>query len=159
MSTMTAPAPVAHPELEVKEEKGSRIARTLGIITIVLGLVMAGLGAFTWSTVTDELAAQNITVSQDAEHLAGEEVNGPFTAYAQAQVIGVHAMESTDGQTYSEMDREDPARETAMNAALLQSSLYTSVIAFGVAALVMGLGAMFLMIGASVILLSRRRKS
>lgn len=147
-----------HPELlELGKPKTHRAARNIGIVTVVIGLLMAAIGAFTWSTVSDELAAQNITVSSDAEYFAGEAVTGPLTAYSQAQIIGEHALNSTDGQTYAEMDKEDPARETAMNAAFLQSSLYTSVIAFGVAALVMGLGAIFLLTGSAIIMLAKRK--
>ena len=124
---------------------------------MVIGLLMTVVGAFTWTKVSEELAAQNITVSSDAEYFAGEAVTGPLTAYSQAQIIGVHSMESTGGLTYAEMDREDPARESAMNAAFLQASLYTSVIAFGVAALVMGLGAIFLLTGTAVIMLAKRK--
>ena len=147
-----------HPELlELGKPKTHRAARNIGVITVVIGLLMAAIGAFTWTKVSDELAAQNIVVASDAAHFAGEAVTGPFTAYAQAQIIGVHAMHSTDGQTYAEMDKEDPARATAMNASFLQASLYTSVIAFGVAALVMGLGAIFLLTGSAIIMLAKRK--
>ncbi len=147
-----------HPELlELGKPQIHRGARNIGIITVVIGLFMAAIGAFTWATVSEELAAQNIVVSSDAEYFAGEPVTGPLTAYSQAQIIGEHALNSTDGQTYAEMDKEDPARTTAMNAAFLQSSLYTSVIAFGVAALVMGLGAIFLLTGSAIIMLAKRK--
>ena len=50
---------------------------------------MAGL--VTWFVVADQLGAENITVSEDADFLAGSDVTGPFSAYAQAQVINKHA--------------------------------------------------------------------
>jgi hypothetical protein len=79
------------------------------------------------------LAAQNITTSDDA-CLPVRTVADPFTAYCQAKVIEKHTLESTGGLYYAELDREDPLREVAMNSAFLQSSLFTSVVAFGVAA-------------------------
>ena len=44
-----------------------------------------------------------------------------------------------------------------MNASFLQASLYTSVIAFGVAALVTGLGALFMLVGAGIVTLAKKR--
>ena len=137
---------------------GNRSVRTIGIISVVVGLVLGLAGIFTYNLVGSQLAAQNIVVAGDAPRFAGEPVTGPFTAYAEAQIIDAHAKKSTNGLTYAEMDREDPARATAMNASFLQASLYTSVIAFGVAALVSGLGIMFLMIGAGFIGLAKVRR-
>ena len=108
-------------------------------------LIIAGVG--TWIGVSNTLADQNITVSDDADCLAGDEVNGPLSAYCQARVIDKHTLESTNGLTYSELDREDPLREVAMNSAFLQSSLFTSVVAFGVAGMAILMGVVFVLIG------------
>ena len=54
---------------------------------------------------------------EDAEWFAGDPVDGPLTAYSQAQIINDHALEATEGQTYAQMDREDPLRAVAMSAA------------------------------------------
>lgn len=122
-------------------------ARTVGLVVILAGLVFAVAGVVTWFVVADQLAAENITVSEDADVLAGSDVTGPFTAYAQAQVINKHALEATGGKTYAELGKDDPARQTAMQASFLRSSLFTSVVAFGVAALATVLGILLLLIG------------
>ena len=44
--------------------------------------------------VQQTLSEQKIVVSDDADMFAGKQVNGPFTAYAQATVIGKHARTS-----------------------------------------------------------------
>ncbi|WP_278234547.1 aromatic ring-opening dioxygenase LigA [Isoptericola sp. AK164] len=119
---------------------GNRAVRIVGILGLVAGLVMILAGAVTWATVSSQLSAQNITVSEDAAFLGGDVVDGPFSAYAQAQIIDEHALAATDGLTYAELDREDPLRDTAMNASFLRASLFTSVVAYGVSALVIGLG-------------------
>ncbi|MEG3615165.1 aromatic ring-opening dioxygenase LigA [Isoptericola haloaureus] len=119
---------------------GNRAVRIVGILGLVAGLVMIVAGAVTWATVSSQLSAQNITVSEDAAFLGGDVVDGPFSAYAQAQIIDEHALAATDGLTYAELDREDPLRDTAMNASFLRASLFTSVVAYGVSALVIGLG-------------------
>ena len=59
-------------------------------------------------------------------------------------VIDKHALEATGGLRYAELDREDPKRETAKTASFLQSSLFTSVVAFGVAAMAIAVGVLFI---------------
>ena len=118
----------------------SRGARVFAIIVLIIGVVLIVAGGVTWYMVRDQLVAEKITVADDADFLAGDDVDGPFSAYAQADVINEHALEATNGKTYAELDREDPARQTAMSASFLRASLYTSVVAFGVAAMAVGLG-------------------
>jgi hypothetical protein len=122
-------------------------AGVVGIVVAVVGVIFAVAGVVTWFVVADQLAAEKITVSKDADMLAGQDVTGPFTAYAQAQVINKHALEATGGKTYAELDKEDPARTTAMQASFLRASLFTSVVAFGVAALAVVLGIVLVLIG------------
>ncbi|HEY0185939.1 MAG TPA: aromatic ring-opening dioxygenase LigA [Cellulomonas sp.] len=136
---------------------GSKVARVIGIISAVAGLVMIIAGGVTWGMVSSKLDEQNITVSDDAAYFAGSKVNSPWTAYAQADIIEHHALEATDGKTYAELDQDDPLRETAMTASFLRGSLFTSVVAFGVAALVIGLGVLFILIGYAVFALAGRR--
>ena len=45
-----------------------------------------------------------------------------------------------------------------MTASFLRASLFTSVVAFGVAALVMGLGVLFILVGAAIVALAERRE-
>ena len=80
----------------------------------------------------------------------GDRVIGPLTAFAQADVINHHALEATDGQTYAQLEQDDPRRETVMTASFLRSSLFTSVVSFGVAALVMALGLLFILVGVAL---------
>jgi hypothetical protein len=128
---------------------------TVGIIVIVVGVIFAVAGVVTYFIVADQLAAENIKVSDDATYFAGQDVTGPFTAYSEAETINKHALEATGGKTYAELDREDPARTTAMQASFLRASLFTSVVAFGVAALAAVLGIMLILIGWSLRSLSR----
>ena len=94
-------------------------------------------------------------MSDDADFLAGDEVDGPFSAYAQADIINTHALEATGGKTYAELDQDDPLRETAMSASFLRASLYTSVVAFGVAAMAMGLGVTLVLIAMALMSVGR----
>lgn len=125
----------------------SRLVRTLGIIVIIGGLILVIGGATTWGLVQSQLSAEKVTVAEDASFLAGDEVNGPFSAYAQAEIINEHALKASGGKTYAELAQDDPTRATVMNASFLRASLFTSVVSFGVAAMAMGLGVLFLLVG------------
>ncbi|PWD49424.1 aromatic ring-opening dioxygenase LigA [Serinibacter arcticus] len=144
----------------------SRAPAVIGLVSIVAGAIFLVAGAVTWGLVSSNLRAEEITVSEDAAMFGGQTVQDPFTAFAQADIINHHALAATDGKTYAELGSEistlkaDGAaddseevlalqgqRTTVMNASFLRASLFTSVVAFGVAALVMGLGVMFALVG------------
>jgi hypothetical protein len=65
-------------------------------------------------------------------------------------VIDKHALEATGGLRYAELGREDPKRQTAMTASFLQASLFTSGVAFGVAAMAIAVGLLFILIGLGI---------
>jgi hypothetical protein len=125
----------------------SRLPRIVATVSMVLGVVAFVLGIAVYVLVHNELADQKIKVSQDAPFLAGDEVDGPFSAYAEAMAINDHALEAGGGLTYAELPQDDPKRETVMTADFLQASLFTSVVAFGVAALVAALGVVLFLFG------------
>lgn len=121
--------------------------RTAYIAAIVIGIVLILAGGATWLLVSTTLADQQIVVADDAGCLAGDDVNGPLSAYCEATIIEQHALDATGGKYYAELDREDPLRAVAQSAAFLQSSLFTSVVAFGVAGMAVLLGILFILIG------------
>lgn len=122
------------------------IRRVASIASIALGAIMIVAGIGTFVMVTAELNDQNITIPDDG-CLGGWKVRGPFTAYCQADIIDQHARESTGGLTYAELAQDDPLRDVAMNASFLRASLYTSVVAYGVAAMAIAMGILFILIG------------
>ena len=119
-------------------------------LSIVIGALLIIGGIATWIVVSTTLADQKITVSDDASCLAGDDVDGPFSAYCQAKVIDKHALEATGGLRYAQLDQKDPKRQTAMTASFLQASLFTSVVAFGVAATAIAIGVLFILIGLGI---------
>jgi hypothetical protein len=145
-----------------------------GIVVMILGGIFFVAGATTWGAVSSNLKAENITVSPDAAHFGGALVDTPWEAFSQADIIKHHALAATDGQTYAEVSGQakalgdklteegvspadqakDPElaklnglKSVVMNGSFLRASLFTSVVAFGVALLVMGLGVTFGIIG------------
>jgi len=123
---------------------------------MVAGAILAVAGVVTWVTVQQNLADERITVSEDSPRFANDTVDGPLTAFQEAQMIEKHYLEATGGKTYAELDREDPVRETAMTASFLRASLFTSVVAFGVAAMAFGLGITLIIAGWGLLMLARR---
>ncbi len=120
------------------------------------GLVLVGTGGAAWVAITQQLRAQHITVPADADHFAGQPVAGPVTAFAQAAAIEKHALKMADGKSYAGLGEEVAAakragdterasrlagtREIVLQANLLRASLFTSVLAYGVSALAVGMG-------------------
>ena len=133
-----------------------RLPRVVAIVLVLAGALLVVGGVTTWFTVQSSLADERITVSEDSPRFAGDPVDGPLAAYQEAQMIEQHYLESTEGQTYAELDREDPLRQTAMTASFLRASLFTSVVAFGVAAMATGLGVVLVLIGIALASLARR---
>jgi len=123
-------------------------------ISLAMGALLVVGGAVTYVKVHNELAAEQITVAADASCLAGHAVQGPFTAYCQAEVISKHALEFTGGKTYAQLGQNDPLRQTAMTASFLRASLFTSVVAFGVAAFAFLVGVLFMLLGIALRVLS-----
>jgi len=140
----------------VTEQRSDGAVKVVGILVLIAGIVMIIGGGLTWATVSSQLRAENIVVSEDADMFAGQTVAGPFTAYSQAQIINRHALEATGGKTYAELDREDPLRQTAMTASFLRASLFTSVVAYGVAAMAIGLGVVNILLGWALSRLAKR---
>ncbi|MEA5055746.1 MAG: aromatic ring-opening dioxygenase LigA [Propionicimonas sp.] len=132
--------------MAIAAANGSKV-RTIGLVTMILGLVFIIAGIATWGAVSSKLAAEKITVSGDAYLMAGAPVVDPISAFVQADMISHHALEATGGKTYAELDKEDPLRATAMNGSFLRASLFTSVIAFGVALFAVGVGVVSILVG------------
>ena len=125
----------------------SKTVRVLGLLTIIFGIIFIIAGGVTWGAVASNLAAEKITVSDDAQAFGGQLVDTPWEAWFQADIINTHALEASGGQTYAQLPQDDPTRQTVMTASFLRASLFTSVVAFGVALLVVGIGVVFILIG------------
>mgnify|MGYP001791977157 FL=1 len=158
--------------------KSSKPVKFIAWFPMVAGILMIVAGGVTWGLVQSQLKDENIKVAavtpENPGRLAGKDVAGPFTAYAQAAAIEYHALNGADGKTYAELgadltalkdklkasgatdadlaDNADVKKLTAtrtstMNGSFLRASLFTSVVSFGIAALVMGLGLLFILVG------------
>jgi hypothetical protein len=89
-----------------------RLFATVAILAIVVGLgsVLGGLGGmvYTWQSA----AVENISTPSDAV-IADAPVRGPFTMWAQADIITTHQLNRTDGLRYAEMPQRVPQVDEA----------------------------------------------
>ncbi len=163
--------------------KTNGTVKVIGILVVIAGIIFVVAGAVTWGAVATNLSAEKITVSGDAAHFGGQAVNSPWTAWYQADAIKHHSLTASNGLTYAELGSaitekqnelkdqglsaadiakdEDVVtlqgqRTTVMNGSFLRSSLFTSVIAFGVALFAFGVGVITLLVGWALLRLSRR---
>jgi hypothetical protein len=144
MSEQSAPMTESEPQ----QKRGGRgPVRAVGLVLIIAGVIFAVAGVVAYIAVQQTLSDQKIVVSDDADAFAGKDVKGPFTAYSQAMVIGKHAKDIAGGKTYAELPQNDPNRDTVMTASFLQASLFTSVVAFGVAAMATVMGILLVLLG------------
>ncbi|MFE5410276.1 aromatic ring-opening dioxygenase LigA [Microbacterium sp. NPDC056569] len=128
-------------------EKKVGLVKAVGILGIIGGVLLIVVGVIAWIGVTNQLTAENITIPDDAAAFQGQQVTGPFTAYVQADIINHHALEASGGKTYAELDQDDPVRATVMQASFLRASLFTSIVAYGVALFAAGMGVLAILFG------------
>lgn len=155
--------------------------KVIPILLVIVGLGFLAGGVYATvrgfdakDQVRQELLAQDITTPEDAA-IPNARVDDAATANAMAEIIGVHALEATGGETYAEMGRflaadggatsdealalkdeagnpvPNPLRNVAFQATALQTSLHTSHMAFNVADLVIGLGVFVAVVGLVVV--------
>lgn len=147
------------------------------VISLVAGasMVVAGICAtiYTYQSV----AAENITTPKDAS-IPEVSVRGPITLKVQADTIRMHTMTATEGKTFAEMPRMipkldeagqpvlDEAGESVMvrndkrfdswiPAVTLMTALQLGVISYAFSALVIALGALFLLNGCALLSLRK----
>jgi hypothetical protein len=146
-----------------------------GALMFVAGATTWGL--VTTQLKAENITVAAVT-AENPGRLAAKPVAGPFTAYAQANAINHHALDGAKGRTYAEIGDDAKVikaklaaggmseadiktnadvvanaalRTSTMNGSFLRASLFTSVISFGVAALVMGLGLLFALLGFALV--------
>lgn len=115
---MTATTPDTRlPEADTPSHKKSFVLFVAGILAITVGIgAMAGgvFGAwFTW----DQAVAQDVVTPDDAV-IPETPVRGPFTMWAEADIITQHQLDGTDGLYYAQMDRMVPAVDETGEAIL-----------------------------------------
>jgi hypothetical protein len=153
---------------QVTTSRKAYVLLTAGILAMVVGFgSMAGgiFGAwYTW----DQAVAQDVVTPDDAA-IAETPVRGPFTMWAQADIIKTHQLESTEGLYYAQMERTVPqldengaavldengeavmvpneARASWLTATTLTSALGLGMLSYGLSALAIATGVTLLVTG------------
>jgi hypothetical protein len=156
---------LVHPELTGAPRK-SIVLLIAAILSLAVGLGSFAGGIFgAWYT-WDQAVAQDVTTPDDAV-IPETPVRGPFTMWAQSDIITHHQLDNTDGLYYAQMPREVPqvdengaavldengeqvmvpneARASWINATALTTALGLGIVAYALAAfaVVTGLTLMF----------------
>jgi len=119
----------------------------LGRFVTAAGVVEVLVGAVAWAVVSRRLADEKIVVPGSARWFPGKTVRDPLTAFEEAEVVRSITLKATGGRTYGEMAEDDPMARMALDASLIRSSLFTGILAFGIAAMQVALGCVFVVIG------------
>ncbi len=147
-------------------------------IALVSGVILLSCGiwgvAFTYTNV----ARENIITPEDAS-IPGVPVRGPLTLKAQADIIRVHMLKTTDGKTYAEMPRQIPkldqdgtpvldetgqtimvpntARDMWVTATTLTSALHLGILAYALSGAILLFGIVSIWVGILFSFLSKRQ--
>lgn len=153
--TAITPTDTRLPEADTTPHKKSLTLLVAGILALAVGFgAMAGgvFGAwYTW----DQAVAQDVVTPDDAA-IPETPVRGPFTMWAQADIITHHQLDGTDGLYYAQMDRMVPdvdengeavldengeavmvpneARASWLNATTLTTALSLGIVSYALAA-------------------------
>ena len=150
------------------------------ITLLVVGMVLVGLGVYATGRgfdardqVRDQLVAEGVTTPAGAS-IPNERLDDAATAYSLAQFIDGSMKEATGGRSYAEVGRyltaagtetddaaaaalgpdgmpvTNPLRSAAFEVSTATNGLYTSVMAFHIGELAIGLGIVLFVLGMAV---------
>ena len=155
----------------------SRLLLFAGLMAIVVGVGSVGGGIFgAWYTY-DQAVAQNVVTPEDAV-IPETPVRGPFTMWAQSDIITHHQLDNTGGLYYAEMDREVPqldengaavldengeavmvpneARASWLNATALTTVLGLGIVSYALAAFAIAVGLTLIVVGYTFLRIRKR---
>jgi hypothetical protein len=158
--------------------KKSFVLLLAAILAMAVGVGATAGGIFgAWYT-WDQAVAQDVVTPDDAA-IPETPVRGPFTMWAQADIITQHQLEGTDGLYYAQMDREVPeidengeavldengeavmvpneARSSWLNATTLTTALSLGVLSYALATFAIVVGLTLIVVG--YVFLHIRRKA
>ncbi|HEX6221203.1 MAG TPA: hypothetical protein VF115_08930 [Acidimicrobiia bacterium] len=114
--TAVTDTPTRLPEADVPHKKSFVLLAT-AILAMAVGFGAIAGGVFgAWYT-WDQAAVQDVVTPEDAA-IAETPVRGPFSMWAQADIITQHQLDRTDGLYYAQMDRLIPEVDESGEAVL-----------------------------------------
>lgn len=119
----------------------------LGRLVSAAGIVEMLIGTVAWVLISRRLADEKIVIPGSARWFPNKTVRDPLTAFEEAETVRRITLQATGGRTYAEMAEDDPMSRMALDASMIRSSLFTAILAFGIAALQIALGVVFVVTG------------
>ncbi|MEE8414107.1 MAG: hypothetical protein V3R96_06105 [Dehalococcoidales bacterium] len=117
----------------------------LGMVALVIGAVFIGQGIAKNNMIKEAMQVEQITYG------GAEEINGFIDTATEAElmasVLREHRM---DIGVYSELDREDPKRDTILKAMTMENTLNLAQLGYGVVTVVIVSGIFMVIIGIAV---------
>ncbi|HEU4319635.1 MAG TPA: hypothetical protein VFS66_06100 [Acidimicrobiia bacterium] len=164
---MTATATRRQKDVDSKSRTGLILA-IAGVLALVVGFGSLAGGLFgIWYTY-DQAVAQDVTTPDDAA-IPETPVRGPFTMWAQSDIITHHQLENTEGLYYSQMEREVPqvdengevvldengeavmvpnaARASWLNAITLTTALGLGIVSYALSGFAVAMGVTLIVVG------------
>lgn len=148
--------------------KRSTLLLVAGILALAVGVGAVAGGIFGIVYTWDQAVAQNVVTPDDAA-IAETAVRGPFTMWAQADIITTHQLDNTGGLYYAEMPREVPqvdetgatvldengdpvmvpneARASWFNPLVLTTALNLGILAYALSAVAIAVGLTLAVVG------------
>ena len=150
---MSTPEVAVNPSAHGRGFEGRPPFPVIGMLIVTAGIVIFVSGVCGWTLLRSDLTSQQITVSDEGRFYPGQPVDGPFSAYAQAEVVQKGLLSSTVDHPFPTVDGEDDHYGAALRDTVLRSYLLMSVQGFAVSALTVLGGAA--MVSAGVIASAR----
>lgn len=164
---MTATATRRPKDIDSKSRTGLVLA-IAGVLALVVGFGSLAGGLFgIWYTY-DQAVAQDVTTPDDAV-IPETPVRGPFTMWAQSDIITHHQLDSTEGLYYSQMERLVPevdengevvldengeavmvpnaARASWLNAITLTTALGLGIVSYALSGFAVAMGVTLMVVG------------
>ncbi len=122
-----------------------RVVLLLGVVALVIGGVFIGQGIVKNNMITEAMQGERITYG------GAEEIDGVIDTASEAEMMaGVLREHRMEMGVYSELDREDPQRETILRAMTMENSLNLAQLGYGVVTVVIVSGVFMVIIGLAV---------
>lgn len=102
----------------------------VGTMVALAGAVILTLGVAGWGSWREELASQHIIVSQEGRFFPGQPVDGPLSAFSQAEVVQTHLLEETDGTPFAHVSENDPHKILSIESTVTRTYLLSAVMGF-----------------------------
>ena len=126
-----------------QSKKLAALVMVVGIVSIVLGAFFISQGFAKSDEITKAMVSENITYGG-----AGSTINGIIDTSQEAEEMANVLYEHRSAMgNYSQLKRDDPARQTILNAMTMENSLTLARLGFGLTQVVEASGVFMVLIG------------